>query len=147
MSCDLDSLISFNFYTGWRAVTSIYKDIYGNDVTPQNIFILELCEIDRKITMTELSKGLNLNSSAVSTLVSRMEKNGLLIRIHGKEDRRAIFVKLTQKGDELRNQIREKIDLLEQTMNNNLTPADIKKLQQIVTTLSKNSSKGQAAVC
>ena len=141
MSIQLNKLVCFNFYTGWRAVTSIYKDIYGNDITPQNIFTLELCERDKPITMGELSKGLNLNSSAVSTLVSRMEKNGLLIRTFGSRDRRTVFVQLTKNGDELRNQIREKMDQLHNAINQNLTKSDIENLQKIVTTLQKNSSK------
>ena len=141
MSLELNKLVCFNFYTGWRAVTSIYKDIYGNDITPQNIFTLELCELDKSLTMSELSKGLQLNSSAVSTLVSRMEKNGLLIRTFGSRDRRTVFVRLTKKGNELRNQVREKMDELHSAINQNLTQSDIAKLQNIVTTLQKNSSK------
>lgn len=141
MSLDLNKLVCFNFYTGWRAVTSIYKDVYGNDITPQNIFTLELCELDKPLTMGELSSGLNLNNSAVSTLVSRMEKNGLLKRTFGSRDRRTVFVQLTEKGDELRSQVREKMDQLHNAINEDLTQSDIENLQKIVTTLQKNSSK------
>lgn len=140
---NLDNLICFNFYSGWRTVTSIYKEIYGNDITPQNIFALELCEREKKITMGELSKGLNIYNSAISTLVSRMEKNGLLIRTHGNEDRRTVFIQLTEKGDALRKQVREKFDQLNHAMTGNLTQTEIQKLQQIVTTLSNKNNKKQ----
>ena len=138
---DLNQQVCFNFYTGWRAITSIYKDIFGNDITPQNIYTIELCELDKMITMSELSKGLDLNTSAVSTLVSRMEKNGFVIRTFGTKDRRTVFVQLTKKGYELREQVRGKMDLLCQTITENLAPADIDKLVEIVTTIRKNSRK------
>ncbi len=141
MSMDLNKQVGFNFYTGWRAVTSIYKDIYGNDITPQNIFILELCELDKKITMSELSSGIDINSSAVSTMVSRMEKRGFLKRTFGIRDRRTVNVQLTKKGYKLRDQIRGKMDLLTRTITENLSQKDIKTLRDIVTTLKKNRRK------
>ena len=58
MSVNLSEQVCFNFYTGWRAVTAIYKDIYGQDITPQNIFTLKICDLNKQITMTELSKSL-----------------------------------------------------------------------------------------
>ena len=143
MSVNLSTQVCFNFYTGWRAVTSIYKDIYGHDITPQNIFTLEICDLKKQITMSELSKKLELNGSAVSTLVSRMEKNGLLVRTFGSLDRRKVFVQLTKKGDELKNQVREKMDLLHQSVTENLTQADIEKLEEIVMTVKKNSLKSK----
>ena len=91
--------------------------------------------------MSELSKGLDLNSSAVSTLVSRMEKKGFLKRTFGSEDRRAVFVQLTKKGDKLRNQVREKMDLLNRTITEGLSQKDIENLQDTVTILKKNSRK------
>lgn len=137
----LNKHVFFNFYTGFHAITSIYKDIYGNDITPQNIYTLELCELDSKIKISDLSKNLNLNSSAVSILVSKMEKNGYLERTFGARDRRTVLVQLTKKGDELRDQVRLKMDLLNQSITENLTQTDIDKLQEIVSAIKTNSLK------
>ena len=140
---NLNKHIFFNFYNGCRAITSIYKDIYGNDLTPQNIFTLELCELDHKINMSELSKDLNLNNSAVSSLVSRMEQNGFLERTFGTRDRRTVYVQLTIIGDELRNQVRAKMDLLHQAISENLSQMDIENLKEIISTIEKNSLKNK----
>ena len=140
---DLNQHIFFQFYNGCRAITSIYKGIYGIEITPQNIFTLELCELDHKIKMSELSKNLNLNNSAVSTLVSRMERNGFLIRTFGTRDRRTVYVQLTKLGNELRNQVREKMDLLHQAITENLSQMDIEKLQKTISTIEKNSLKNK----
>ena len=117
----LNKQVFFKFYTGFHAISSIYKDIYGNDISPQNNYTLELCELDNKVTISHLSKNLNLNSSAVSILVSKMEKNGYLERTFGARDRRTVLVQLTKKGDELRDQVRLKMDLLNQSITENIT--------------------------
>jgi DNA-binding MarR family transcriptional regulator len=58
-----------------------------------------------------------------------MGKNGLLIKTQGNEDRRTVYIQLTEKGDTLRKQVREKLDQLDHAMTNNLTQNEIKKKQ------------------
>lgn len=138
MSIDLNQFICFNFYKGWREISSFYKDILGSDISPQKLYILELCDLEEKITMNQLSKGMDLDSSAVSTLVARMEKKSLLMRIHGTTDRRNVYVKLTKEGNELRDKIRLKLDLLTESIGRNISAKDVKTLQKMVSTIAKN---------
>ncbi len=141
MAIDLNQFICFNFYNGWREITSFYKDSLGMDVTPQKVYVLELLEMDKKITMNELSKGMNLDSSAVSTLVSRMEKKLLLKRTHGTEDRRTVYVQLTQLGHDEREHLRLKTGELTDDIRKNISQADMEKLQEIVTKISDNHKR------
>ncbi len=143
MSIDLNSLVCFNFYKGWREVSAIYKDFLGNDISPQNVYVLDVCDLKEKLTMQQLAKKLQLDGSAISTLVSRMEKNGLLKRTHGTEDRRTVFVQLTQEGDQLRKDLREKMGMLTESLNKNLQEEDVKKLQEIVKAIANNRETQQ----
>ncbi len=138
MSVDLNRLICFNFYNGWREITGFYKDILGMDVTPQKVYVLELLELDKQITMNELSKGMNLDSSAVSTLISRMEKKGLVKRTHGTEDRRTVFVKLTKEGHEAREKLRNNFGDLTNSIGENISGGDVATLREIVGKVAKN---------
>jgi len=137
----LNELICFNFYNGWREVTSIYKNILGLDVTPQKMYVLELLEFNKQITVSELSRGMNLDSSAVSTLLSRMEKKNLVKRTHGTEDRRTVFVELTQEGYDARKEIRSKFNSLMDAIGEDILPEDIVSLQNIVERIRKNHRK------
>ncbi len=138
MSDSLNQLICFNFYQGWREITSFYKDVYGNDITPQNVYLLQLCRLNKGITIKQLSKGMGLDSSAVSTLVARMEKKGLIKRVHGVEDRRTVFVELTQEGASLKEDVNTKSNLLTDSMNINITEEESKALQGIVMKIKLN---------
>lgn len=138
MSADLNQYLCFNFYRGWREISSIYKEILGNDVSPQHFYILQLCDLKEKATMNELSKGLHLDGSAVSTLVSRMEKKQLIKRTHGTKDRRNVFVQLTEKGDALKTSLEPKISLLASTISKNISAEEITKVQEVVSIISDN---------
>jgi len=144
MSVNLNSFICFNFYSGWREITGFYKDILGMDVTPQKVYVLELLEQDKKITMNELSRGMNLDSSAVSTLISRMEKKSLVKRTHGTEDRRTVFVQLTPEGAEIREKLRSNFSELTDNIGEGISSADIETLQTIVGKITNNHKKLQS---
>lgn len=138
MAIDLNQFICFNFYNGWRQITSFYKDTLGVDVTPQKVYVLELLDTDKKITMNELSRGMNLDSSAVSTLVSRMEKNSLIKRTHGTQDRRTVFVQLTKQGSEMRDNLRKRFGSLTENIEADISEEEIATLKRIVTKLADN---------
>jgi len=137
---NLNEMTCFNFYSGWREVTSIFKEVYGNEYSLQNFYILELCEVDKDLKMNELTKSLGLRSSAASTLVSRMEKKDLLQRIFSTEDRRVVYVKLTKTGEQLREEFREKFPIYEKAINKDAEEKEINTLQKIVNNLRSRAS-------
>jgi DNA-binding MarR family transcriptional regulator len=141
MSIDLNELVCFNFYKGWREVKAFYQEFLGSDISPQNVYILELCDLKKQLTMQQLAKKMELDGSATSTLVSRMEKKSLLKRTHGKEDRRKVFVQLTKEGYDLKVSLQEKLRLLTMSITNDLQESDIKKLREIVGIISNNREK------
>ncbi|SFB51805.1 DNA-binding transcriptional regulator, MarR family [Amycolatopsis marina] len=59
------------------------------------------CEGEGKCRGAELSDAVHLSQSAVSRLVARLEREGLVMRAMCEADRRGIFVKLTEEGREL----------------------------------------------
>lgn len=138
MSIDLNEFVCFNFYKGWREVRAFYQEFLGSDISPQNVYVLELCDLKTPLTMQQLAEKMELDGSAISTLVSRMEKKALLKRTHGKKDRRKVFVQLTKEGYELKQSLQEKLLLLTASLTNDLHADDIKKLREIVGVISKN---------
>jgi DNA-binding MarR family transcriptional regulator len=138
MKIDLNEHLCFNFYSGWREMASFYKDALGKDVSPQNVYVLELCELKERITMNNLSKAMNLDGSAVSTLISRMEKKDLVVRTHGVKDRRCVYVQLTEKGNQFREKLRLQTGVLIENATRGISKDDISKLQVIVKKIAEN---------
>ncbi|WP_067826019.1 MarR family transcriptional regulator [Nocardia inohanensis] len=113
------SSVDFTQPTGlvaeWRdllarhATTScaLEKELQGR----HNLGLSEFETLDRLIDaggenykMSDLAADIHLSQSALSRAVARLEKDGLVARSLCTEDRRAIFVCLTEKGRELHSQ-------------------------------------------
>ncbi len=69
----------------------------GQISVPQ-MLILELLQRRATCIMSELASSLSITTSAVTGLVDRMERGGLVRRVRDPKDRRAIRVKATARG-------------------------------------------------
>ncbi|MEA3328855.1 MAG: MarR family transcriptional regulator [Candidatus Omnitrophota bacterium] len=76
----------------------------GNISMP-HIFILGMLNEKGSCNMSEIAGELAITTSAVTGLVDRMLKLGLVERIRGEEDRRVVKVKATKKGKNTINKI------------------------------------------
>lgn len=56
---------------------------------------------ENKATASQLKQHLKLNASTMSGIISRLEQKALIARLANPEDRRATFITLTNKGEEL----------------------------------------------
>ena len=138
MEANLNQYLCFNLYKGWREISSFYRDALGKDVTPQKVYVLELCEMDKKITMNDLSSAMHLDGSAVSTLISRMEKKSLVVREHGVEDRRVVYVMLTREGHDLREGLRSQFGHFTKKLTENISESDIEIIQSVINKVTTN---------
>lgn len=94
---DYDDLVCFAFYRGWRLVQDIYGDVLDGGLTPQRLYVLGLC-LARDRAVGELAAALQIDSTAISNLVRRMEADGLLQRQKARDDRRSVRVRITPQG-------------------------------------------------
>ncbi|MDI6831972.1 MAG: MarR family transcriptional regulator [Actinomycetota bacterium] len=60
-------------------------------------------------TLSQLSEGLSRARCTVTGLVDRLEAKGLVKRKRSREDRRQVYVMLTDRGKELAQELKEKV--------------------------------------
>ncbi|MHC1683639.1 MAG: MarR family winged helix-turn-helix transcriptional regulator [Clostridiaceae bacterium] len=104
----LDNQLCFALYACAKEVTRIYKpflDKLGITYT-QYITLLVLWEQDC-ITVKELGKKLYLDSGTLTPLLKKLENLGVLERVRDTKDERNVFVKLTDKGINMKNEVVE----------------------------------------
>jgi DNA-binding MarR family transcriptional regulator len=106
----LDSQICFRLYTATRLVTQAYTPILKElGVTyPQYLVLLVLWEKDAQ-PVNDIAHRLLLETNTVTPLLQRMEKQGIVTRKRGKEDKRQQIVSLTEKGKAMEKQAFETI--------------------------------------
>ncbi len=95
----LDNQVCFRLYTAARLVIQAYTPILTElGITyPQYLVLMVLWEKDMQ-PVNDIAHRLFLETNTVTPLLQRMEKQGIIIRQKGKEDKRQQIVSLTEEG-------------------------------------------------
>lgn len=101
----LDNQLCFRLYAATRLVTQAYTPLLNQlGITyPQYLVLMVLWETDNQ-PVNDIAHRLMLETNTVTPLLQRMEKQGILIRKRGSEDKRQQIVSLTEKGRALEEQ-------------------------------------------
>ncbi|WLR57873.1 MarR family winged helix-turn-helix transcriptional regulator [Guptibacillus hwajinpoensis] len=101
----LENQLCFSVYACSREITKMYRPYLNQlDITyPQYLVLLVLWE-KHETTVKALGSELYLDSGTLTPLLKRMEEAGLVMRERSKEDERRVMVRLTPKGEGLREE-------------------------------------------
>ena len=76
------------------------------------------------VTPTQLSQVLRVRPSTITPMLQRLEDQGLLRRIHSKEDRRQVFLAITPEGKDLLKKNWERLVAFYRSLFARLTPEE-----------------------
>ena len=101
----LDNQICFRLYTAARLITQAYTPMLTElGITyPQYLVLMVLWEKDMQ-PVNDIAHRLLLETNTVTPLLQRMEKQGIVIRKKGEQDKRQQIVSLTEKGKAMEEQ-------------------------------------------
>lgn len=91
-----------------------------------------------KCFLSELAEGIGRNNPAVTGLVDRMEKSGLVARIHGGMDGRRKRVKLTELGWSKREKVQEDFRVFNERLTKGLTQSEADAVLKFLTLAPEN---------
>lgn len=74
-------------------ITEEYKDITNNDM-----HIIEAIGVEEPRNMSEIARRLSITVSTLTTNMNGLEKKGYIVRTRSVEDKRVVYVTLTEKG-------------------------------------------------
>lgn len=92
-----------------------------------------------KITVSDLSRYLNVTRATMSVLVNDLLKADIVESIKNPKDKRSFYMRLTDSGLRRLSLAKREVALVEEKISNEFTPETISTLNQIVTSIiSKN---------
>ncbi len=100
--------------------------------------IMYLRRVEDGATQNEIAEHAHLKAPTVSLTLKNMEIIGLITKETKKEDSRKVIVKLTEKGLELDEQIRECYEELENKMINQISDVDLATFKRIISMMKNN---------
>lgn len=72
--------------------------------------VIKLLKIHPKISQKDLSYLLDIRPQSLGELLSKLEKNGYILRTPSEKDKRAMIIELTKKGTELPEEDKNRFD-------------------------------------
>ncbi len=94
------------FHQTYDILTRCEEDVISETgITNQQFLVLWLMKfmtevLDKPIIITDLAPSLFRSINSISSIIYRMEQNGLVEKVRDLEDRRAIRLRITEKGEE-----------------------------------------------
>ncbi|WP_075185066.1 MarR family winged helix-turn-helix transcriptional regulator [Teredinibacter haidensis] len=103
----LENQLCFPLYAASRLVTRMYQPLLEEHglTYPQYVILMILWEKEG-VTCGEIGEKAVLNSNTLTPILKRMEKNELLVRRRHEDDERKLLVYLTEKGLDLKKNLR-----------------------------------------
>ena len=101
----LSNQLCFKIYSVSKAMTRLYKPILDNlSLTyPQYLVMLILWEHE-KISFKDMSNNLKMKTGTLTPILNNLESQGKLCRIKDEKDDRKVYIQITQKGKELKDE-------------------------------------------
>ncbi|MFP7296440.1 MarR family winged helix-turn-helix transcriptional regulator [Neobacillus niacini] len=129
----IDRYVSVSFDVNKKA-ESLLKCQMGEDLTTDQHYILSYIQKSHECTSSELAEAFDVNKSAITAIINRLADRGLIERTRDINDRRVVYLTLSEKGNELHLKTHEKVHLLVESF---ITQFDEKEITNFINTYEK----------
>lgn len=93
----------------WKKAESLIKEEISEDLTNEQHYILRYIHKNKRCTTTELAEAFYVKKSAITAMINRLVQKKLIERQQDENDRRVIYLVLTNQGRNLFLQAEAKI--------------------------------------
>ena len=109
-------------------------------ITPPQLFVLKVLWREDGMPLKYLSSLAKVSRATMTGIIDTMEKNGFVVRIPNPKDDRSKLVKLTNKGNEVK-QYKPPIDLNTMDFFKDFKPEELENLNLLLEKLSSSLGK------
>jgi len=137
-------------YKVWELwhITSVMMEKHAEDTLaplkisyPQFLVLYVLNRSGKAATATDLARQLGRNPNALSMILDRMEKNGLVRKVRNLPDRRLVRVAMTKEGREMLTSAFESTQGMIEKMFTSFSDEDLELLGSLITRLQNDTIK------
>ena len=108
-SKDHAKLADFILFSQREFLLNLSRELNRDNISFAQFFLLSYLASSKELTMTNIAKKMGHSTSAATGLVDRLEKLGYMERTHAIDDRRKVMVRVTSKGLDLVNRLRDEL--------------------------------------
>ena len=120
----IDRYMAVSFYMH-KMGELLIKEKICDVLTNEQYYTLRFLEQHGPCTSTELSEAFYVNKSAVTSNINRLDFKGLIKRKRAEDDRRLVYLSLSEKGIKLYDETEKRIHLLVEKVMENFEEEEI----------------------
>ncbi|MBI0577625.1 MarR family transcriptional regulator [Neobacillus cucumis] len=129
----VDRYITLSFSVNKKG-ESLVKEQISSDLTSDQHYMLRYINKAGTCTSSELAEVFEVKKSAITAIINRMWEKGLIQRTRDENDRRVVYLTLTEKGIDLFEQTEDRIYKLVESL---ITQFDETEIKQFLNTYEK----------
>lgn len=129
----VDRYINLSFSVN-KIAEGLVKEQISSDLTNDQHYTLRYINKVETCTSSELAEVFDVKKSAITAIITRMWEKGLIQRTRDENDRRVVYLTMTDKGRELFQETEEKIQDLVESF---ITRFDQSEIVQFLNTYEK----------
>ncbi|MBE9506255.1 MAG: MarR family transcriptional regulator [Chloroflexi bacterium] len=116
-----------------RRVQQYYEQrLHPFDLTPSQFFVLDALWSKDSVSIGELGEQVALDTSTITGILDRLERNGLVERHQNPTDRRSVLVTLTDRARELEPQVMPIVKELDVSLRHSFPAADMSVFERLL---------------
>ena len=139
---NLVDCINYQLTQTQKTVFTYFKESLAKfDVTPSQYALMSVLWDGAEHSPSQIACELSLDASSITGLLNRMEDKELIHRTYCDEDRRAVSVKITDKGMALKDGIIETIEDCNVKVLAGITPEEDAVLRKCIALLNANAEE------
>ncbi|OIK16416.1 MarR family transcriptional regulator [Bacillus sp. MUM 116] len=122
----VDRYITISFSVNKKG-ESLVKEQISSDLTSDQHYMLRYIRKSGTCTSSELAEVFEVKKSAITAIINRMWEKGLIKRTRDENDRRVVYLHLSEKGIDLFEQTENRIHKLVESIINQFDETEIKQ--------------------
>ncbi len=138
--------LSYAVFSAYMRSLHLHRQLMGKlmsgpDSHPGQAFCLRMLGANDGVTQRDLAEAMHLSRPAVTTMLQRMQKAGLIDRRPDETDRRLTRVYLTDDGRALESQMRATFATYISTAFDSMSADDRKDLERLLGIVAENTAR------
>lgn len=114
-----------------RKISSMLNELVGKDLTIEQYYVLRYLATRGSCPSSELADQFEVNRSAITAMIDRLDTKGYVRRIRHGEDRRMVHLEITEEGTGIYQVVEDKIRHLVGSYLNELNDHDLENFVNI----------------
>ena len=139
MSFRLETCVGYVSVNSMKMISDAFgKRLEKKGITRIQWIALYYLDSEESISQKNLAIKMKTKDPSIARLLDRMERDGLIQRIKSKEDRRVTYVKLTDKGKTLKDEVLPEGEIFSDILLDGISDDDLKTFQKVLDALVMN---------